>query len=128
MKITLTNGVEFTILVYLDGKLWDLDSGEGWPAVTGPYGKGPAPVGRYQIHPAVAISTKPKKNKSFTDSEGLAWFAKLEPLFETERTSLGIHPDGGVPGTEGCIGIKGSTKGLFDLLAKAKNVTLFVLT
>jgi hypothetical protein len=34
-----------------------------------------------------------------------AWSADLTPMFNTGRTALRIQPDGGVPGTEGCIGI-----------------------
>ena len=30
----------------------------------------------------------------------------LEPQFQTTRTLLRIHPDGGVNGTLGCIGIQ----------------------
>jgi hypothetical protein len=28
----------------------------------------------------------------------------IKPLFDTNRTGLGIHPDGNVPCTAGCIG------------------------
>jgi len=107
-------------------KMYDLDTAQAWPVVSGPYGKGKAPKGRYKVDKPKAIEAT-EANKSFRDTEGLAWFAPITPLFQTDRTSLGIHPDGGVPGTLGCIGVKGATKGLYEFLAQAPNVSLFVL-
>lgn len=36
--------------------------------------------------------------------DGSGWSLDLDPTFNTDRTLLRIHPDGNVPGTEGCIG------------------------
>ena len=36
--------------------------------------------------------------------EGKGWSLDLDPTFSTTRDLLRIHPDGNVPGTEGCIG------------------------
>lgn len=53
----------------------------------------------------------------------IGWFFPLEPLFSTERGSpalgrFGIHPDGGLPGTDGCIGVySGDYDALYKLLA-----------
>ena len=33
------------------------------------------------------------------------WSIRLEPLFRTDRYEIAMHPDGGPPGTLGCIGI-----------------------
>lgn len=47
----------------------------------------------------------------FRDKMGLGWFLWLG------EANLGIHPDGNLPGTEGCIGITDpNTKDLYDLL------------
>lgn len=45
--------------------------------------------------------------KGFQDVFGRGFFLPIEPLFSSfpKRTSLGIHPDGNVPGTQGCIGL-----------------------
>ena len=45
------------------------------------------------------------KSDIFHQKVKTAWSADLNPMFKTGRTALRIHPDGGVPGTEGCIGI-----------------------
>jgi hypothetical protein len=37
--------------------------------------------------------------------DGVGFSVDLDPLFQTNRTLLRIHPDGNVPGTLGCIGI-----------------------
>lgn len=50
---------------------------------------------------------------AFRDKRGFSWF------FWLGQGNLGIHPDGNLPGTEGCIGIlKDDTKPLFDKIKK----------
>ena len=53
---------------------------------------------------------------------GFAWFAYIEPQFETERSELGIHCDGGLPGSAGCITLPfqdlETNKACYELLAK----------
>jgi hypothetical protein len=53
---------------------------------------------------------------------GFAWFAYIEPQFETERTELGIHPDGNLPGSAGCIVLPfeslETNKACYEILAK----------
>lgn len=41
------------------------------------------------------------------------WFIPLTPTFSTNRTGFGIHPDGNLPGTKGCIGLQNSDTKLF---------------
>lgn len=48
--------------------------------------------------------------ENFTDTRykgntGKPWFCQIRADKPNGRTSLGIHPDGGPPGTEGCIGL-----------------------
>jgi len=38
-------------------------------------------------------------------TELVQFFVPIFPDFETKRSDLGIHPDGGTEGTQGCIGI-----------------------
>jgi hypothetical protein len=42
---------------------------------------------------------------SMVDTNGWGWSIRLVPLFSTTREAIGVHPDGGLPGTLGCIGI-----------------------
>lgn len=72
-------------------------------AVSGPYGKGELPNGIYQV-PRSGLMNKSGK-KGFCDLSGNCWFQYIDPQFPTDRTELGIHPDGNVPGTRGCIGL-----------------------
>ncbi len=58
---------------------------------------------------------------SFKDKKGFGWFLWLG------EGDLGIHPDGNVPGTKGCIGITDSdTQEFFDILKGAINRQLVV--
>lgn len=68
-------------------------------ANSGGWGKGPMPKGKYKI-----ISVTDQTGEAFT-LNGVGWFALLEPQFSTNRTYLGIHPDGNVEGSLGCLAI-----------------------
>ena len=53
-------------------------------------------------------------NVGFTDPVTAAsWFIPLEPQFPIARAGLGLHPDGNVPGTQGCVGITGADANRF---------------
>ena len=107
---------DFALYVFDRGELIAVDKNERWPAVTGPWGKGAAPPGEYMIQKATRLKDC-KKNRPYRDKAGNVWFAKLTPTFETDRTGLGIHPDGNVPGTLGCVGVTcDDTSALFALL------------
>lgn len=41
----------------------------------------------------------------FCDNAGNCWFLLITPQFATNRSGIGIHPDGRNKGTKGCIGI-----------------------
>ena len=69
------------------------------PAVSGPWGKGALPEGVYN-----GSNLRKRTNKAMTCPDGSGWSLDLDPNFKTDRTDLRIHPDGNVPGTEGCIG------------------------
>ena len=61
---------------------------------------------------------------SYTDKKNFSWF------FWLGTGNLGIHPDGNVPGTKGCIGVvDNDTKPLFDKLKQlnaSASVTVLV--
>lgn len=75
--------------------------------VSGPHGKGQMPAGRYDVRVRHVV-TGARLSSSYRDPEtGDAWFIPLEPTFSTPRDGFGIHPDGNIEGTLGCIGLKG---------------------
>ena len=61
----------------------------------------------------MAIDVRPEENEGGGMSFP-AWSIDLEPLFDSERTLLRIHPDGNLPGTMGCIGITGFTHNCYN--------------
>ena len=79
-----------------------------YESISGPWGKGSLPEGMY-----TASYLRDRTIASMTDPDGLGWSVNLDPNFSTDRNLLRIHPDGNTPGTEGCIGIKGSTRFLY---------------
>src|SRR2546430_8662090 len=107
--------------------------GKTWSAVSGGGAYKPLSAKKYTI-PALSLMVGteqakgailddkkynkdyPDPNKNpFRDTGGLAWYLWLG------SAGLGIHPDGNVPGTEGCIGVKGDTRDLFDELRQHSN-------
>lgn len=93
------------------------NGGKAFFARSGPWGKGMLPVGRYLLGKPVVLDTNEDRTDPYTDEVGNAWWCPLRPQFTTDRSGLGIHPDGNIPGTRGCIGIVGrDTTGVFALL------------
>ena len=106
--------------------------GKTWPAVSGIKGKQkPLPSGAYSV-PAGALMTGTEQvdgvgfntkyaHPAYKDRTGFGWFLWLG------KGNLGIHPDGNVPGTLGCIGVtKNNTRALFEELRKRNGHTLSV--
>jgi RHS repeat-associated protein len=80
-----------------------------FPARSGPWGQGALPQGDYTTAGPVSSLPNTKGNASYCDPSGNCWFQPLTPQFSTPRGQpgngrFGFHPDGGVPGTAGCIG------------------------
>lgn len=73
---------------------------QDYPAVSGPHGRGRLPKGSY-----TGSNLRRRTTPAMTCPGDRGWSLNLDPNFETERDLLRIHPDGNVPGTEGCIGI-----------------------
>lgn len=126
VKPSITADGNILIMVYApssedrtEGELLVPEKGWRWGVKSGPHGKGPAPPGIYKVDKPVTIEAS-DENKPFTDTKGFAWWAALTPAFETERSGFGIHPDGNVPGSKGCIALCDSdTKPAFDALTEA---------
>lgn len=89
------------------GKLkWLSDEFE---VVTGGYGKGAIPDGLYNIEVYKAVEGDKTNMKSgfVNPITGRGWFLPITPKFSTTRHGFGIHPDGNLPGTKGCVGLQG---------------------
>lgn len=79
-------------------------NGKTYKAVSGPHGDGALPTGGYNIKIRHAVEGSGLASGFCTD--GVCFFIPLEPLFDAEgRDGFGIHPDGNVSGTKGCIGL-----------------------
>jgi len=90
--------IEGSIIVFHDGRLRHV-----FKANSGGYGNGCFEHGVYRIK---SVKLLPEEDKwSPYKRDGKPWWAPITPLFKTKRTSLGAHPDGGVPGTLGCLGL-----------------------
>ncbi len=120
-------------LEFWGGNLWYLDDSgfpvSYWPAISGPYGKGALPPGSYILSgPPVYVPPEHPRHASFCDPSGNCWWQPIKPKnFCTDRTGLGIHPDGGVPGTSGCIGIQcQDTSDLYNILINNPGLELIV--
>ena len=48
--------------------------------------------------------------------DDIGFSINVDPTFRTGRTLLRIHPDGNLPGTEGCIGLTGNASALKDFV------------
>lgn len=95
-------------------------------AISGKWGQGALPPGKYKVKKAVRLDRS--ASSAYADKYGIKWWAKIEPDgWSTNRTGLGIHPDGSVPGTLGCIGITDAdTTSLYDRLSEGDSELLVV--
>jgi hypothetical protein len=110
--------IKFKIIKTTAGKAEGILS---WPekglsstAVSGPFGNGSIELGLYHAERNYLLD---KDEDPYRDSKGKCWFQRLDPQFSTTRTEIGIHPDGNVPGTKGCVGLTiADTKAWYDAL------------
>ena len=106
----------------VSGTLTQTDSNgkpiNSWPAGSGPWGSGQLPPGNYTLpSPPVPVPPDHRRRSSYCDYAGNCWWQPITPNFPTNRTGFGIHPDGNVPGTAGCIGATDrDTTSLWDAL------------
>lgn len=89
-----------------------------WSAISGPWGRGALPSGIYEVSELVDIDPFEPRNAPYKDIKGRAWWMGIYAKFQTDRGGLGIHPDGNVPGTLGCIGVEGDTEIICSVLRK----------
>jgi len=73
-------------------------------ALSGPHGNGALEAGEYTLDPSFDVPSD-HMNGGFCDPAGNCWFSRLHPQFETQRSGLGMHPDGNIEGTAGCVGL-----------------------
>lgn len=76
---------------------------ETYSARSGPHGKGALPPGRYTIRVRHCVEGS-HLAVGFEAASGKRWFIPLGDDVP-DRGGFGIHPDGGVPGTLGCVGL-----------------------
>lgn len=106
-----------------------------YKVVTGGYGKGQIPDGMYEVKARnVAVGNNNTMQSGFVNPlTARGWFIPLTPKFSTIRDGFGIHPDGNLPGTKGCLGLQGEdTKKFWDKWMKtplsARPTTLLAIT
>lgn len=90
---------------------------------------GALPKGQYIINNCYKLKPIKGKTEPYTGTQ-YPWVAKLIPQFQTNRSKLLIHPDGGIEGTRGCIGIKNKDVQAFkeiSLLLKTKKQLILVV-
>lgn len=105
-----------------------------WEATSGPYGAGILPMGLYTVSRREITEYTSSVDIPYRDKTGRGFFVPIYPQFKTNRgkdNRLGIHPDGNIPGTSGCIGItEYNAKSFHDAIkitAPSANITLVVM-
>ncbi|NEN23578.1 murein L,D-transpeptidase [Cryomorpha ignava] len=88
-------------------------NGRSYRAISGPFRNGTLETGKYRIETKKVVSNILNKVGFQSSGSNQGWFIPLSPLFDSNRFGLGIHPDGGQKGTEGCIGIQGQAAEMF---------------
>jgi hypothetical protein len=112
--------------IFADGYLTS-PNGQSWKAVSGPFGRGRLSIGGYVLGEIVDVNPPGYRKGAFEDVAGNALFCPLKPISGSDRKRLGIHPDGNIPGTEGCIGITElDTRNLYLKLKRAPGESLEV--
>lgn len=79
--------------------------GMTWSACSGGLGEALPCNKRYTIETLISYGPDLTEMRDFRDRAGHGWWCPITPQFATSRHGFGIHPDGGSPGTRGCIGI-----------------------
>lgn len=108
------------------GQTWRVRSGIPGAYSPTPNGLYTAPKGSLMAGtPGNGVPHDEKYSKapySYRDKKGFSWF------FWIGSENLGIHPDGNVPGTKGCIGIvDNDTRPLFNLLKQLNEQPVTIL-
>lgn len=80
--------------------------GTSYSAISGPWPKGVLPNGTYVVKKYNVVDQG--LTEGFKSSTGKQFFIPLTQPANVKRSGFGIHPDGNLEGTQGCIGIVGS--------------------
>lgn len=112
-----------------EGTLTWAAKGLSSPAVSGPHGNGALPDGSYSS-PRHLLLDKVGEPPYCDTVGGLGhcWLQAFEAAHG--RTDLGVHPDGNVLGTEGCIGLPATSdsKRWYDAFYESNGLTIEVIT
>ena len=73
---------------------------DSYEAISGSRSLYPLQNGKY-----ITDNLRERKDNSAMIKDQVGFSIDILPTFQTNRTFLRIHPDGGPPGTEGCIGL-----------------------
>ena len=89
-----------------------------WEAVSGPHKKGALPSGWYWLTGEEVPADSESDSMTDTCEKANTYKFRLHPQFTPNpyRDGLLIHPDGGEPGTAGCVGGTGCTKAMRDFI------------
>ncbi len=88
-------------------------NGRSYPAKSGNAASKPLENGKYRVETNKVVSGIEGRAGFMEQRSKSGWFIPIIPLFDSERTGLGIHPDGGASGTAGCVGISGQAASMF---------------
>ncbi len=86
-------------------------------SISGGGGRGALPAGKYKLMPAYQLAPTHDHYDSYC-REGLAFFAPIIAMFPSDRTDLGVHPDGAQNGTNGCVGLKEKIAIAYSILSE----------
>jgi RHS repeat-associated protein len=87
-----------------------------YTAIGGPYGNGSPENGNYYANTARRRGDNPGMIR-----EGVGFSLNLNPMFNTGRSLLRIHPDGNRAGTQGCIGLQVNSTQLTNFYNTMRN-------
>jgi RHS repeat-associated protein len=96
--------------------------------ISGPHDNGALPTGNYNLtgKPSLVPVSHPHQS-SYCDANGNCWWQPIESETPNGRSGLGIHPDGNIHGTAGCVGLtSGNTSGFYNYLRTSDVDTLIV--
>ena len=119
---------EVKISWFFNGSTLTRIGGGSWTARSGSSNFKSAPSGIYEIGRLIDLFFC-KDTVPYCDKSKHCWFCPIEPVFDTVRSGLGIHPDGNLPGTQGCIGVSrqyNNTEKLQKILANCRGQYLKV--
>jgi hypothetical protein len=89
---------------------------ESYDVLSGGWGNGSLQNGDYMVN-----NLRDNRTGSY-ENYGIGFTFDVNPKFETCRALLRIHPDGGIKGTEGCIGLIGGKETLLRFKNSLNNL------